>query len=432
MTLANLRSPVPWPFPCCGGRLGGGVDVEVAIVGGGPAGIATALSLARNAPALTDRIVVLERARFPRDKICAGGLGARADTLLARLGVELDVPSVPVRGISLGVAAGQIVERSRSSIGRVVRRIEFDDALVCAARIKGIRTIEDARVTAVRRDCGGWVLETLQGELRARVVVGADGVGSTVRRAIGGEPARLHAQVVEADTEPIASDLDRDLLHFEAADHSFPGYCWDFPTIVRGRAMVCRGAYVLRTGPRSTDPAAVLDAHLARRGIDATSVHHKRYAERGYARTSVLGQPGLLLVGEAAGVDPITGEGIPQALGIGELAGRYLAESWEARDWRFEDWTQQVHAARMGLDLALREAIAPRFYGPDREWLERLMFERPWFLRCGVEFFAGRKVPKRDLARLAGFGLRVWLGSMVSGAGKAYGAGAAEAGFVVR
>ena len=68
--------------------------VEVAIVGGGPAGISAALFLSHAAPELTDRIVVLEKEHYPREKYCAGGVGARADKLLGSIGVPVDVPGV--------------------------------------------------------------------------------------------------------------------------------------------------------------------------------------------------------------------------------------------------------------------------------------------------------------------------------------------------
>ena len=73
---------------------------EIAIVGGGPAGIATALFLAHAAPELTRLIVVLEKERYPREKFCAGAIGARADKLLGSIGVVVDVPSVAIRGVA--------------------------------------------------------------------------------------------------------------------------------------------------------------------------------------------------------------------------------------------------------------------------------------------------------------------------------------------
>src|SRR6185436_18251255 len=72
---------------------------DVAIVGGGPAGVSTALHLCAAAPAA--RVVVLEKARYPREKICAGGIGARAFRLLERIGVEVACPHVPLDAIAI-------------------------------------------------------------------------------------------------------------------------------------------------------------------------------------------------------------------------------------------------------------------------------------------------------------------------------------------
>ena len=72
---------------------------DIVIVGGGPAGTTTALALVRADPALARRVVVLEKARFPREKPCAGALGGRGDALLRDLGVEVDVPAAHVDGI---------------------------------------------------------------------------------------------------------------------------------------------------------------------------------------------------------------------------------------------------------------------------------------------------------------------------------------------
>ena len=79
---------------------------DVIVVGGGPAGLATALFLCHADPARRGRVVVLEKERYPRDKFCAGALGARADQILMRIGVGVDVPSVPVDGVSIAVAGG--------------------------------------------------------------------------------------------------------------------------------------------------------------------------------------------------------------------------------------------------------------------------------------------------------------------------------------
>ncbi len=113
------------------------VDLDLAIVGGGPAGIATALFFAAAAPHRRDRLVVLEKESYPREKICAGALGARADRLLGTLGVRVDVPSVSISGFSVVTGSGGLCARepgASAAVGRVVRRVEFDRALADEAQ----------------------------------------------------------------------------------------------------------------------------------------------------------------------------------------------------------------------------------------------------------------------------------------------------------
>src|SRR5262245_10496160 len=128
------------------------MQLDLVIVGGGPSGLATALFLGAAAPHLLDRVVVLEKEHYPREKICAGAIGARADRLLERIGVRVDVPSAWVRGLSIVSDQGRLVERTEEPIGRVVRRVEFDRRLAEIARARGVRVLEGARVTEVGVD----------------------------------------------------------------------------------------------------------------------------------------------------------------------------------------------------------------------------------------------------------------------------------------
>src|SRR4029079_10454984 len=94
----------------------------------------------------------------------------------------------------------QVVEAP--SAGRVVRRIEFDHALPQAARARGIHVRDGTRVTGIDVRDDGVTVSTASGDVETDIVVGADGVGSFVRRALGFSRTLHHAQAVEVDTEP--------------------------------------------------------------------------------------------------------------------------------------------------------------------------------------------------------------------------------------
>jgi flavin-dependent dehydrogenase len=388
-------------------------DVEVAIVGGGPAGLSTALFLAHARPDLTDRIVVLEKKKYPREKYCAGAVAARADELLASVGVRVDVPSVTIDGLSVRTRQGSAHNR-HAGIGRVVRRLQFDHELANRVRAKGVRIEENAGVTALAVDDRGVTIATPKGELRARAVVGADGVGSFVRRAAGiASDDELLAQVIELDTEPVSSDLPRDLLHFDTADRSFPGYTWDFPTLVDGREKVCRGIYHLRMDDRPIDIQAILARRLGAQGLDMSRYKLKRYAERGFEPHRPQSTLRVLLVGEAAGIDGLSGEGIAQAVEYAALAGPYLAEKLAERDPSFHDWSARVARTKLGFDLRLRYRLLCYYGGRHQSWFERNLLLTPEFIACSMERFAGQRVKtSRLLSPLLGAAWRFFVSEL--------------------
>ena len=392
---------------------------DVVIVGGGPAGTTTALALVDAAPALASRVVVLEKARYPREKPCAGALGRRGDKLLESLGARIDVPSAPVAGMSFRGADAEAVA-APGNIGRVVRRIEFDQALAAVVRSRGVEVRDGVRVDAVEQEAGVPVLRTSEGAVKARVVVGCDGVGSVVRKALGLGVSRMRAQVVEVDTAPVRGDRDRSLLHFDASDRALPGYAWDFPTIVDGRLLVCRGVYRLKIdgdGDDGPDVSAVLAARLRRQGLDPAHCKNKRYAERGFEPTVRLAAGPRMLVGEAAGIDPVTGEGIAQAIEYGVLAGRYLAQRLGGDDRGpvdVSDWQEEVSRSRLARDLGIRTRFVRLFYGPSRPEVERFLTRTSDALYVGAQHFAAQPYDLPRLVEVLGHGAAQLVGLRIA------------------
>ncbi|HEY1955708.1 MAG TPA: FAD-dependent monooxygenase [Polyangiaceae bacterium] len=378
---------------------------DVIVVGGGPAGLTAAVSILDADPSLAGRVRVLEKARYPREKYCAGAIGGRGEKILARLGILPKVPGVPIEGMALRVSEGERTVRV-GEIGHVVRRIEFDEGIARLAKDRGVEIVEDAKVEHVEADREGAIVSSSAGTFEARVVVGCDGVGSVVRKAIGLGPGTLRAQVLELDTESVPGDRERGVIFFDATDRELPGYTWDFPTVVGGRALVCRGIYHLKLGDEQVDLGKKLGERLATMGLDITSYKNKRFAERGVDVAETFAKGPLMLAGEAAGIDPITGEGIAQAVEYGSMVGPHVALALRG-ETIIESWTGRVRRSRLGRDLRIRERLVREFYGPRRPELERVLVADESFVHAGCRHFGALPMDPwpvaRALARLGGY-----------------------------
>ena len=371
---------------------------DVVIVGGGPAGISTALHLQAAAPSL--RVVVLEKERYPREKICAGGIGGRAFRILEKIDVVVDCPCVPFDAIALRIG-GETMVVHEPGCGAVVRRIEFDHAFAKVAIARGIEVREGTEVDSIRIDDDG---VTIDDTFHARVVVGADGVGGIMRRRIGFPRGELRAQAVEVDTPAAAVDLPRDTVVFDFSTTELRGYAWDFPTQVGGEPLVCRGVYSLHDGKPhgAAEPRKRLTAYLAERDLDITRYRIKQLAERGFEPGAEVSVPRVLLVGEAAGIDIATGEGIGQAIEYGAVAGPYLANALAENALDFGDWRTTIEKHHLGFQLAIRHGCYRAFYGRRRPKIERLMPKLSQLFRVGVQDFAGAPLSKLAIVRGAG------------------------------
>lgn len=385
------------------------MDAEVAIVGAGPAGLATAAFLLHARPELRGRVLVLEKRRFPRDKPCAGAIGRRGEALLGSIGIEVDAPGVVVAGVAYRAQGRERIVRDVGPVGRVVRRIEWDHALARAVTARGAVVVEDAAVQRVHVCASHVEVSWPGGAARARALVGADGVGSVVRRQVLGPLApKWHAQAVEVDTPAVPGDAERDLLVFDTSRRDLNGYTWHFPTVVAGEPLVCRGAYLLRPAGRGgIEIDGVLADELAERGLRPRDYGKKRFAERGFDPSARVAVPRVLLVGEAAGIDPVTGEGIAQALQYGATAGRYLASRLATAALGFEDFRAEVGGDSVGRDLRVRELGCGLFYGSKRPHLERFLLAQSDFIRVGLRHFSGRPWGAGSVAR-AGASAAAW------------------------
>lgn len=295
---------------------------DLAVVGAGPAGAATAIGALRADPSI--RVALLDRAEFPRDKSCGDGIAPHVIDLLDDAGVTGIVDDhVPVPRLRL--TRGPLgVEREMVRPTWVIPRTVFDQRLVEAAQAAGA-TLLRHRLRELHQ--GPSIL--LDGEVQARVVIGADGAYSTVRRALGMAPGPMAVALRGyAPTPPDRSNAQ--VIVFDTARQ--PAYAWSFDR-GDGLSNVGYGELLGHTYDRPTKAQLMerLDTLLPRATDGGTDWKgHRLPLSTGRWRPPT-GR--VLLAGDAAGlVNPMTGEGIYYAVATGLAAGRAAAEAVAAGD----------------------------------------------------------------------------------------------------
>jgi hypothetical protein len=123
-----------------------------------------------------------------------------------------------------------------------------------------------------------------------------------------------------------------------------------------------------------------------------------------------------MLVGEAAGIDPVTGEGIAQAIEYGALAGPFLASVLRGEE-SLAGWTRRVNRSRLGVDLRIRRRLVHSFFGPSRPSIERFLVSSPAAVRSGCRHFGAIPADASDLLEVGLGTARVFLESLVRSVG---------------
>jgi menaquinone-9 beta-reductase len=379
-------------------------QVDILVVGAGPAGSAAAIALARAGRS----VLVVDKATFPRDKCCGDGLTTGALRRLEQLG--LDPTKVPswqwVDDVMIGSPNRRTVEFPLPGSGHfaaVATRLDLDAALVALARNAGAQILQGVTVTSVAQ-YRTEVHVTLDGAhtVAARQVIAADGMWSAVRKMLS--PVGSSASPRAAEARPYLGEWHAMRQYFSGVSTPeskklwvwfepdlAPGYVWCFP--VAGNRVNFGFGIERRGGTRTRTMKAQWESIIQRPHIAAVLGPNpvaedspKAWPIPADPTTASLTDGRILYVGDAARVcDALTGEGIGQALQTGILAAEALIASP----------TDPYAAARQ------YEADAQAELVPDHRMASTLskMLRSPWICNAAVAICGSTGWTRRNFVR---------------------------------
>ena len=379
-------------------------DADVIVAGTGPAGATAALALARAGV----RVLMMERHALPRQKPCGGGISTRVLTRFPWLSAALpQIPTHPVSSLYLEGPSGEIFRmQANGPVVILIRRVEFDTMLAQLAVRAGADLLAPAAIAQARQDADGVTLRTRDGrELRAPMVIAADGVNSVIARRLGINPgwprASLALDMMEETPDATLRPAERDTLSVFYGYGGAHGYAYIFPK----RAHVNVGiGYVLpffkeRVDLMPYDLQRQFVGDLRARGLMEGESQRGHFTPflipiGGPLRTTAAGR--VLLAGDAGGfVNGFSAEGIYYAMVTGDLAARAIlaarrrdvVDPAAARRGYVRLWKREI-GAELRDSVLIQKYLFPNPARMDR--VVRGAKTRPEFPRILVDYASGR------------------------------------------
>lgn len=343
-------------------------EVDVIIVGAGPAGMSTALHLVKANAAWAKRIVVIDQAVHPREKLCGGGLTQLGEQVLQHLGLQLEIPFFPIQELRF-VYQHQVYAVCDDPVFWIVRRDEFDHWLLTKGEQRGICVRQGEPVLQVVPHDEYVEVVTDCAVFHAKTVVAADGSCSGVRRQLKMTNSNRMMRLLEILTPEDGSGDPAFCNQVATFDFSrmaagLQGYYWDFPCTIHGRSFMNRGVFdsricVARPGVSLKDE--LRDA-LQARHRDCNEEHLKGFPIYRFDKSGPFSSSRVILAGDAAGADPLLGEGISFALGYGDVAASAVMDAFDRNDFCFADYRRRILKHPLLSQLAVRARLARLVY----------------------------------------------------------------------
>lgn len=337
------------------------LDYDLVIIGGGPAGAACAISLADSGIS----VALVDKAVFPRDKICGDGLGVDVINQLSRMQPKLyeefmeisnkmASPGAKIYSPSHDALAIPLVHKNAEATGYVCPRFNFDNLLFQhAKKYSNIHCREGFEISSIQMKEDRVLVCSGDKTLSCRVIIGADGAHSIVSKLLSDiKVERKHYYAgIRRYYENVTGFEENNLIELHFLDGLIPGYFWIFP-LANNRANVGIGVLSDQVAKKKmnlkTELTNIISNYpgIRERFKDARPLETvKGYGLPVGSKKRKISGNRYLLAGDAAClIDPLSGEGIANAIRSGRLAAAHVKKCMEANDFS-DKFNKQYDAA---------------------------------------------------------------------------------------
>ena len=349
---------------------------EIIIIGGGPAGISTWLHLNKIAPDLALKTVLIEKEKYPRDKLCGGAIVNIGQEVLKNLKANTDYPTVSINDTEYRYG-DEVLNYKEKNFLKITNRYDFDYSLAKTAMERGLNIKQNEEFSSCFKKNNDIIVRTSRGNYKTKILIGADGANSRIRNNMKNVKKPRLAPAIEVFS-PVKNEIDIEFatnkatIDFSPLEEGLQGYIWHFPCKINNQPFMNHGICDIHMNPnkKRADTKKIFKQELKKRKIDCKPTDWKGHPVPWYDSYTKLSEENIILVGDAAGIEPLIGGGIHLSLLYGDAAANTILNAYNTNDYSFENYEDKIKSHFVGKYIKKFTYVANEIYNNDLNALD--------------------------------------------------------------